>query len=153
MKFLLAICTVFISIFCFSQSLNYIQPIEGKWISDDGKIIVEIFKNGNAYRGKVVWFSDGGNKNDPMALRTDKYNPNPSLRQRKLLGMEVLTGLTYNSDDGDWQNGKIYDALSGKTWSASASLASNGDLNVRGFWHFEFLGKTMTFLRYNQKIL
>ena len=148
MKVLLVFFAVFISIFSFSQELNHSEPIEGKWISEDGKVIVEVFKYENTYRGKVVWFSDGGNKDDPMALRTDKYNPDPSLRQRKLIGLEVLTGLTYNNEEGEWQDGKIYDALTGKTWSASASLADNGNLNVRGFWHFEFLGKTMTFIRY-----
>ncbi len=149
MKIQLLFLSCLLSIHALPQIQASPKTIEGKWISAEENIIVEVFKTGNTYRGKVVWFSDGGNKDDPMALRTDKYNPDPSLRQRKLIGMEVLTGLTYNNEEGEWQDGKIYDALSGKTWSASASIAENGNLNVRGFWHYEFLGKTMTFIRYN----
>ena len=147
MKILLAFSTLIITAFCSPQPLSNPQSIEGKWISAEGNIIVQVIKTGATYSGKVVWFDDAGNKEDPMALRVDKNNPDHSLRQRKLLGMEVLTGLVYNSDDEEWQDGKIYDPISGKTWSASATIISNGSLNVRGFWHFDFLGKTMMFKR------
>lgn len=59
----------------------------------------------------------------------------------------VMNGLVYNAKDNEWQDGRIYDASTGKTWNAKISLAPDGCLKVRGFWHFEFLGKNLCFKR------
>ena len=69
------------------------------------------------------------------------------MRNRKLLGLEVLQGLTYNAEEDKWENGRIYDAKSGKTWDASIGMTDEHLLKVRGFWHFEFFGETMKFKR------
>ena len=49
-----------------------------------------------------------------MNTRTDEHNPDPKLRQRKILGiMEVLSRLRYNPKSKPWENGKIYDPKTG----------------------------------------
>jgi hypothetical protein len=116
-------------------------------MSQDNNLEVEVFRTDNDFRAKVVWFDDSDDKNQPFTTRCDSKNPDKTLRKRKILGMEVMHGLTYNIDDDEWEDGRIYDASTGKDWNAKAWLTDNGALKVRGYWHFEFLGENMTFRR------
>lgn len=119
--------------------------IIGRWMSTDNNLEVEVFKAGNEFRARVVWFDDTDNKSVPMNQRSDRKNPNQTFRSRKIIGMEVMNGLVYNAKDNEWQDGRIYDASTGKTWNAKISLIPDGCLKVRGFWHVEFLGKNLCF--------
>lgn len=121
--------------------------ILGKWMSSQGNLIVEIFKEASTFKGRVVWFKDTDDKSHPMDLRTDQHNPDQSLRNRKVIGLVVLKDLTYNSKFNRWENGRIYDVKSGKEWDSSVWLTKEGLLRVKGYWHFELLGQTMTFRR------
>jgi uncharacterized protein (DUF2147 family) len=123
------------------------DAICGKWKSHEGNLIVEIYRENSIFKAKVVWFDDKDDKSKPMNDRKDEKNPDKSLRNRRIIGMEVLEGLKYNAKDNRWEDGKIYDSSSGKTWDASVWLADNGSLKVRGYWLFEFMGKTMKFQR------
>ncbi|TSD67500.1 DUF2147 domain-containing protein [Inquilinus sp. KBS0705] len=124
------------------------EMICGKWESAQKNIIVQVYKDdNNQFKGKIVWFNDGeGNKK--MATWTDVHNPDPALRSRKILGLNVLEKLTYNPKSNSWEDGMIYDAKSGRKWNSSAYLAKDGSLKVKGYWHVKFIGKTMTFHRY-----
>lgn len=119
--------------------------ITGRWMSMENNLEVEIYKTKNEYKARVIWFDDSDDKSRPMNVRCDRKNPNEALRNRKLIGLEVMHGLMYKADDNEWQNGRIYDASSGKDWNAKAWLTNDGLLKVRGFWHFEFLGQNMCF--------
>jgi uncharacterized protein (DUF2147 family) len=121
----------------------------GQWITEKKDLIVEVYVTGSEYKARIVWFS-GKHSVENML---DKKNPNPLLRTRKVLGMDVLEGLSYNESDKCWDNGYIYDATSGKTWSATARFDQQADkLTVRGYWGFEILGKSLKFQRYSTSL-
>jgi len=119
----------------------------GKWLSAEKNVMVQVYKNGNKYGAKLIWFDDSDDKNKPMNTRVDYKNPDVKLRKRKLIGMEVVDNLEYNPATDSWENGMIYDAKNGRTWSSAANISNEGVLKVTGYWHFKFLGKTMTFNR------
>ncbi|MEX8546361.1 MAG: DUF2147 domain-containing protein [Mucilaginibacter sp.] len=121
--------------------------ILGKWMSEEKNVMVQVYKNGDKYAAKLIWFDDSDDKSKPMNSRIDYKNPNSALRNRKLLGMEVVDNLAYNPQTNSWENGMIYDAKNGRTWSSAASITNEGVLKVTGYWHFKFIGKTMTFKR------
>ncbi len=108
---------------------------------------VQVYKEGNEFKGRIVWFKDSDNPAKPMATRTDENNPDPKLRNRKVIGMQVLSRLRYNPKSKRWENGRIYDPKTGRVWSSFAYLDEEGVLNVKGFWQFEFIGKTMRFTK------
>ena|SRR6187431_1544163 len=137
---LLIACAPFLS---SAKSFGALDPLLGQWITDQKNLIIEVYLRGSEYKAKIVWVSD----TDPDS-RLDDKNPDPALRTRKVVGMDVLSGLTYNSEEGCWENGHIYDGTSGKTWSASARVEDDETLIVRGFWGFEIFGKTLRFNRY-----
>lgn len=143
MKYLILLIFTVISSASIAQ--NSPDAIVGKWMAIPKKnLIVEVYKSGNQYRGKIVWFNDNDDKTKPMNTRLDEKNENPALRNRKVLGLEVLNNMVYNVKNNRWENGKIYDAKSGKTYNSSASIKDT-TLQVRGFWHFEFIGMNMNF--------
>ncbi len=136
-----------IPIFSFKNAtITNSEKIVGKWMaSEDNNLEVEVYKTGNEYRAKIVWFDDSDDKSRPMAERCDTKNPDKTLRTRKIIGLQVMQGLVYNAADDEWQGGQIYDASSGKQWNAKAWLTSDGCLKVRGYWHLEFMGQNICF--------
>lgn len=123
------------------------DAILGQWMSVQGNIKVQVYREGSEYKAKVLWFKDTDDKSKPMNTRTDEHNPDPKLRQRKIIGMQVLSKMRYNPKSKRWEDGEIYDAKTGREWSSVAYLNKAGLLNLKGFWQFEFIGKTMTFKR------
>ncbi|MBC7417337.1 MAG: DUF2147 domain-containing protein [Pedobacter sp.] len=135
----------------FTSQTKIVEPktpanlILGKWMSTQKNLIVEVYREDNEFRAKVFWFSDKDNTSKPMASRTDWRNPDENLRKRKLLGMDILKDLQYNSESKRWEDGLIYDPVSGREWSSVAYFDDQGNLKVKGYWHFEFISKTLTF--------
>lgn len=123
--------------------------IIGKWVSEQKNLVVEVYKAGVTYNAKIVWFNDRDDLSRPMATRTDLNNTDPALKNRKLLGMDVLKMLTYNEGSSSWENGIIYDSRNGKDWNSCAYLTKSGLLCVKGYWHFKFIGRTANFERVN----
>ncbi|MDP2414266.1 DUF2147 domain-containing protein [Daejeonella sp.] len=123
------------------------DQIIGKWMSTAENITVLVFKEGDQYNAKVLWFNDSDDRTRPMITRTDQQNPDPALRNRKIIGLEILRNLKFNASINRWEKGIIYDVRTGREWNLSALLTKNGMLEVKGFWHFEFMGQTMTFKR------
>lgn len=93
---------------------NKTDAIIGRWMSTENNLEVEIFRSGNEYKAKVVWFDDNDDKSKPMSIRLDEKNPDKTLRGQRIIGLEVMHGLIYNESDNEWQGGKIYDSSSGK---------------------------------------
>ena len=79
------------------------EQICGKWESSEKNLIVQVYREDNKFKAKVVWFNDTGGK--PMDYWTDIHNPDPALRNRKILGLSVLSDLTYNPETKSWENG------------------------------------------------
>ncbi len=119
--------------------------ILGKWISSDQKLIVLVYKEKDHYKAKIVWFNDDPGK--AMDEWRDKHNPDPSLRDRKIVGLEILSGLKYDEKSGTWEDGMIYDAQHGRQWNAAGYIDKDGILKVKGYWHFKIIGRTMSFRR------
>lgn len=122
---------------------NNADAILGKWQSAEKNLIVDVYKAGNNFQARILWFYNPGNR----LPETDVKNPDENLRSRPVVGMDVLSGLTYNQKQNRWVDGEIYDCTSGRTWDANVWLANDTTLNVRGFYHVRWLGKTMKFIR------
>jgi len=121
------------------------EQICGKWESAEKNLIVQVYREDSKFKAKIVWFVNTDGKS--FDNWTDVNNPDESLRSRKILGMSVLNDLCYKSCSNSWEDGTIYDAQHGRDWNASAYIDKKGLLNVKGYWHFKFIGKTMTFNR------
>jgi len=102
---------------------GYAQSVVGKWVTEGGESQVEIYQSGDKLNGKIVWLKSGDGK-------LDTKNPDEKLQSRKLVGTNILTGLTKKDDK--WENGKIYNPKNGKTYNCTMWLEGN-NLKVRGY--------------------
>ena len=105
----------------------FAQDVIGKWKLEDGSAIVEVYKNGDAFNGKIVWLSNPNGPDGKPA--TDRNNPDSNLRSRQLMGLNMLSGL--KASDGEYSGGKIYDPGNGKTYNCSMKVDGKV-LKVRG---------------------
>src|SRR5437870_10930939 len=66
------------------------EPV-GRWYAEGGAAVVEIALCGDALCGRVVWLHSPLDE-DGCELR-DKNNPDPALRNRPVVGLQILGGL------------------------------------------------------------
>ena len=76
------------------------------------------------------------------APRRDDQNPDEALRERALLGLNLLSD--YRFDGKKWQ-GKIYDPESGQTYSSNMRVTKSGILKMRGYVGVPMFGRTAEF--------
>ena len=136
------ICTIIIALFA-GLGIVSAQEVIGKWKLDDGSAIVEVYKSGDSYNGKIVWLKDA-NMPDGSPV-CDLNNPDKSLCSRKLMGLNMLSGLKKNGNE--YTEGTIYDPGNGKTYNCSMKV--EGDvLKVRGSLDKKGrIGRTMDWFR------
>ena len=118
------------------------DAILGTWLTQIEDAHVQVYKKGNEYFGRVVWMAEP--LDDDGKPQVDKENPNPQLKSRPILKMDILTGFNY--EDNEWVDGFIYDPKSGETYDCKLWL-ENGDLKVRGYLGWLFDTKTWTRLK------
>jgi uncharacterized protein (DUF2147 family) len=75
---------------------------------------------------------------------TDTVNDDPVLRQRRLKGMQILSG--FAGKGPAWSGGSIYNPSDGKTYAASLELVDPETLKVQGCVLYIFC-KTQTWHR------
>ena len=111
---------------------GYSQDVLGKWLTEAGDAKVEIYETGGKVNGKIVWLQKG-------ADTKDIHNTDEKLRSRKLMGVNILSGLTKKQDK--WEGGRIYNPKNGKNYKCAIWL--EGDkLKVRGYIGFLFETQT-----------
>jgi uncharacterized protein (DUF2147 family) len=128
----------------WSQTYKSID-VKGIWLNQDKDAKIEIFENGGKYYGKIVWLKTpiDPETNKP---KVDKHNPNPALRNRSTLGLEILKDFSFDGKD-EWKDGTIYDPKSGKTYSCYIRMENRNKLKIRGFIGVSMLGRTTYWTR------
>ena len=101
-------------------------PIEGLWLTDDGKGVVRIGPCGRQLCGWIARVLDRG----PNVPTRDQRNPDPRLRARPILGLRILSGFTASGNQ--YTGGRAYDPKSGRSYRTTLSLNRDGSLAVTG---------------------
>ena len=109
------------AIFCTAPCALFAATPLGLWYAEGGVAQVEISHCGHTLCGHVVWLRS------PLAdngcLLQDQHNPDPALRNRSVLGLSVLQGLTPDdSTPSEWSGGTIYDPSTGNTYACRLSM-------------------------------
>ncbi len=131
--------------FCLA-SIMYAQTssekVIGKWYTDDKETIVEVYKTGDNYFGKVIWMLDE-NEEDGTPKVDDK-NPDTKLQSRPVMGLVLLKDFTFDSKKSEWSEGSIYDPKNGKTYDCYMWMEGE-DLKIKGFvMGMRFIGRKTT---------
>ncbi|KAF5060125.1 hypothetical protein DSECCO2_328990 [anaerobic digester metagenome] len=108
---------------------------------------VRIYKSANGkYVGEIVWLKEPRETDGKEKL--DKHNPDAKLKQRKIMGLQILKNFTYDAGEDEWSGGTIYNPSSGKTYNSFMKLEGT-KMQVRGYIGKAWmgLGKTATWTR------
>lgn len=112
--------------------------IVGEWINEEKDTRIEIYKNGDAYFGRLLWSEDLFEA-DGKTSRKDTRNTNENLRGRSLLHVNLLSDFVFSDDV--WDDGKMYDRKSGKTYNCLVRLRKE-KMEVRSYVGFPLLGRS-----------
>ena len=105
----------------------------GYWVKPDAEreSKIQVFKCGKDKTllcAKIAWLKDPNNsKGKPL---TDIRNENPSLRNRQIVGLTIFTGLAPTAPS-TW-TGKIYNPEDGQTYSATLTVVSRKQIQLKG---------------------
>ncbi len=137
------------SLLAFIATLTFVAvahadeaAVAGTWLSADGDGLIEIRVDGDDLSGIIL----GSPNDDPDRPDTDIHNPDPALRDRPLIGLNIFSGFSYDGD-GKWSGGFVYDPNNGKTYRAKLKLTSQDTLKLRGYIGISLLGRTETWTR------
>ncbi|OGX89603.1 SIGNAL peptide protein [Hymenobacter lapidarius] len=124
------------------------DAVLGVWKNGEGTGMIQIFKKGDKYYGRLVWLKVA---NTPEGKpRTDVNNPDESKRNVLLKGLENMRDFTYKGDN-KWEDGKIYDPKNGNDYSCEMTLVDPNTLEVRGFIGVSLFGRTDVWKRQVKK--
>ena len=102
------------------------DSIAGRWVTEDRDAVVEIKRCGSVTCGTIARFlvtpPDG-------ADQRDINNPEARLRNRRLLGLPILTNFR---EESDLWRGQIYDPNSGRTYRSVVRRINANTLEVKG---------------------
>ena len=101
----------------------------GVWLTEKGDARVRVSRCGNAMCGSIVGLRDPIDDETGQPA-TDKHNPNPSRRNRPLIGTQLILGMQQVSDD-KWK-GRIYNADDGKVYAGSIEVTGPSSLKIEG---------------------
>jgi uncharacterized protein (DUF2147 family) len=111
---------------------SHAETAEGVWLTAHGGARIRISpcaRQADQLCGAIVWLKDPVDEQGEPAR--DTHNPNPELRSRKILGLELIRGLK-PSGPGRWSGGRIYNANNGKSYRSHIQVTRQDKLRVGG---------------------
>ena len=127
LRFLNPVTCVFAAATCLAQSAN--ADPRGVWITEGNESRIEITACGDRLCGTIVWMQEP--KNDDGSLKLDTKNKNASLRNRPILGLDLLSDFV-DMGGGKWAEGKIYNPQDGATYRSELQVIDAATLKVSG---------------------
>jgi uncharacterized protein (DUF2147 family) len=118
--------------------------ITGLWMTNDGEGIIEIRPCGEHRCGRIAWTKDPLGPDGKISL--DRNNPDPSLRSRRICGLQIITGLKPQAD-GTWADGRVYNPDNGQTYGMKIRRESADLVKAHGYLGFELFGQTQDWRR------
>lgn len=115
----------------------------GVWLFDK-KVALEVYTCRDLLCGRILWLKVP--RDHAGDLVRDHKNPDPSLRDRELCGLTIVTGLKPLGDNR-WGGGRFYNPDDGKTYNVAAELVSDDLIVVRLFERSTLLGQDKTIER------
>lgn len=110
------------------------DDIIGIWQPKESDYKIELFKSGGEYQGKIVWLKEP--KNSKGEPKKDKLNPQRSLRAQTILGLVNITEFEFNDIDDIWEDGLIYNPMTGETMKGTIKLLDSNTIELTGFMGF-----------------
>lgn len=131
--------------------LAFDQSITGTWKTADGRALIDIYPCGENICGRVAWLREPNfpaDDREGMAGKTriDRHNPVPALRNRKVIGLQIMEGFSRDGENR-WVHGTVYDSDTGKTYRARLTLITPDRLELHGYIGIPLFGRSQIWTR------
>jgi uncharacterized protein (DUF2147 family) len=123
----IAACVLWLSLPTAARAIDAQDGILGTWLTDGGDSKVEVTRSGSRYAGRIVWLKETERDGKPVR---DANNSDAALRDRPVMGLEVLSGFIYASN-GVWSGGTAYAPRKGRSFPAELSVTRDGRLDIK----------------------
>ena len=120
-----------LGIYALTTYAQEADKIEGIWWNDEKTTKIRVEKKDGKYIGTIVYMIPEKYENGQPPR--DDENPDPALRDRSIVGIQILEGFVYNANKKEWNTGRIYDPKSGKTYDCFAWLEGDDLLKLKGY--------------------
>jgi len=120
------------------------EDITGIWLTQEGEGAIEIRPCGEQRCGRIAWMKDSKDKDGQAP--TDRNNPNPALRSRRICGLQIISGLQPQRD-GSWAQGRVYDPDTGQTFDMEIRRETAETVKATGYMGLKLFGRTMEWRR------
>ncbi len=122
---------LFLVIYSLTGIAQEADKIIGIWWNDEKTTKIEVKKVNGKFTGTIVYMNPEKYENGQPPK--DDNNPNESLRNRSLIGLQILKDFVYDAKKKEWKDGTIYDPKSGNTYDCYAWLENDDLLKLKGF--------------------
>lgn len=139
-------CIIALLIISAGMIYGQADKVIGIWLTEKKGSQIRIFKaTDGKYYGKIEWLEEDKD-------RLDVNNPDEKLRSKKVMGMLILRGFSYNESKKQWDNGTIYDPENGKTYDCFMWFDGNDNqLHIKGYvLGMKFIGRETLWTRENE---
>ena len=121
-----------------------LDGVAGRWLTEDGKGVIDIARCGESICGKIDWYKRpiGDNPRE-----VDFRNPDPGRRDRHLCGLQILYGFRAMPGGRGWEEGHIYSPEEGDTYHANIVVVDATHIRLRGYIGIPLLGETQVWSR------
>lgn len=132
---------VFFSTF-YSIALPAQDRILGKWTNESKDIVLEIYKEGNTFFGKIAWLKD------EVVTQAESRTNRPQSAKRILCGLDILANMSYK-EENLWENGQLYDFRTNRTQNCQLWLDKDDPnlLYIKTYNLIALLGTTTVWQR------
>jgi uncharacterized protein (DUF2147 family) len=144
---------ILLPIFLFSAGTAFgadKDDILGVWKTEKGDVTLEFFPCGEKICGKIISLQEPRytkEKDGPIGEgKVDRKNPDPALRNRPILGLQVMKDVTATGKK-TWGGGTCYDPQSGKSYKCKMKMVSRTKLKMRGFVGVSLFGRNYVLIR------
>ena len=137
----------FLLVFAGKGIAQKAESIAGVWCNDKKTSKIEVKEENGKFIGTVIYINPEKYVNGEP--EKDNNNPDPKLKSRSRLGLQILSGLKFDPSGKKWQSGRIYDPDNGKTYDCYAWLDSDPNiLYIKGYVvGIKWLGRSTTWTR------
>jgi uncharacterized protein (DUF2147 family) len=117
----------------------------GNWLTEDGDATVRIAPCGNALCGRISHLRE---PRDPETGRpkTDENNRDPSLRERPLIGVQIIVRMTRGRHASQW-TGHVYNPEDGGVYPATLTMQGARQLRLEGCMMKDVMCRGQTWTR------
>ena len=93
-----------------------------------------VYKKDKEYFARIIQLTNPTNDKGEEFL--DRNNPDKKLRNNKIVGLDILTNLKFNTNEDDWEGGTAYDPEMGMHASCKVLLRTKNELIIKATKYF-----------------